>query len=108
MLPAPLEGMPASMMHFFLQPESLTGRNIAEMLDVPPPNWTLSVTRLAVGVDELLDRLGIESPLASHIAGFVGRELINGFLRFERVNRTPFSIPADLHALWGTTPADAS
>lgn len=108
MLPPPLEGMPASMMHFFLQPEPLTGRNIAEMLALPPPDWTLSVTKVAVGIDNFLDKFGLDNPLASRIAGFVGRELINGFLRVERVNRTPFAIPPDLHALWRTSPADAS
>lgn len=107
MLPVLLHGMPVSMMHFFLEKEALTGRNIAEMLGLPPPNWTLGVTRLAVGFDELLEKYGIENPLESGIAGLVGRELISGFLRVERMNRTPFSIPLELQRTWGTDPANA-
>jgi hypothetical protein len=102
LLPHPLHGMPASMMHFFLQPEALTGRNIAEMLRVPPPDWTLGVTRFAVGVDEFLAKHGIGNPLASEMAGMVGRELINGFLHVERANRAPFSIPTDLQEEWAS------
>jgi len=105
LLPAALHGMPASMMHFFLQAESLTGRNIAEMLGVPPPDWTLGVTRLAVGLDEFLTKHGIDNPLSSKLAGLVGREFIRGFLSAERVNRTPFSIPLSLHDEWAIGPA---
>ena len=108
LLPFPLHGMPASMMHFFLQQEALTGRNIADMLSVPAPDWTLGVTRLAVGLDEFLTKHGIENPLSSKLAGLVGREFIRGFLRAERVNRTPFSIPLSLHEEWAIGPADAS
>ena len=99
-MPAPLHGMPASMMHFFMQPESLTGRNIAGMLGVPAPDWTLGVTRFAVGVDQFLTKWGIENPLSSSIAGLVGREFIQGFLRVERPGRAPFSIPLELHDQW--------
>lgn len=99
-MPPGLHGMPASMMHFFLQPESLTGQNIAEMLGVPAPNWTLGVTHFAVGVDEFLTKHGIENPLSSSIAGLVGREFIQGFLRVERPGRAPFSIPVELHDQW--------
>ena len=107
MLPGPLHGMPASMMHFFLQPEALTGRNIAEMLAVPAPDWTLGVTRLAAGVDTFLAKHGLHNPVEGVVAGFVGRELIKGFLDLERANRAPFSIPLTLHDAWKTTPADA-
>jgi hypothetical protein len=106
MLPRPLHGMPASMMHFFLQPESLTGRNIAQMLGLPPPDWTLGVTRFAVGVDEFLAKHGIGNPLGSELAGMVGREFIKGFLRAERANRAPFSIPLDLQQQWDASWSD--
>lgn len=103
LLPGFLDGMPASMMHFFLENESLTGRNIAGMLDVPAPDWTLSVTRLAVGFDQFLSKHGIENPLSSSVAGFIGRELVKGFLRAERgPGRASFSIPVDLHEEWST------
>jgi len=103
LLPRFLDGMPASMMHFFLEKELLTGRNIAAMLDVPPPDWTLSVTRLAVSLDDFLSKHGIDNPLSSSVAGFIGRELIKGFLRAERMpGRATFSIPVDLHEQWST------
>jgi hypothetical protein len=102
LLPEALSGMPASMMHFFLQPESLTGRNIAQMLGVPPADWTLGVTRFAAGVDEFLAKHGIGNPLASEMAGMVGRELIRGFLFVERANRAPFAIPVELQQQWAT------
>jgi hypothetical protein len=106
LLPEALHGMPASMMHFFLQPESLTGRNVAEMLGLPPPDWTLGVTRFAAGVDEFLAKHGIGNPLASELAGMVGRELIRGFLFVERANRAPFSIPLELQQQWETRWSD--
>ena len=103
LLPGFLDGMPASMMHFFLEQESLTGRNIAGMLAVPPPDWTLSVTRLAVSLDDFLSKHGIDNPLSSSVAGFIGRELIKGFLRAERMpGRATFSIPIELHDQWST------
>ena len=103
LLPGFLSGMPASMMHFFLEQEALTGRNIAAMLDVPPPNWTLSVTRLAVSLDDFLSEHGIANPLSSGVAGFIGRELIKGFLYAERgPGRASFSIPVELHETWST------
>jgi hypothetical protein len=102
LLPEPLAGMPASMMHFFLEQESLTGRNVAQMLGVPAPDWTLGVTRFAVGVDDFLAKHGIRNPLASELAGMVGRELIRGFLVVERANRAPFSIPLELQQQWAT------
>ena len=103
LLPSFLDGMPASMMHFFLEKESLTGRNIAAMLGVPEPDWTLSVARLAVGFDQFLNKHGIENPLTSSLAGFIGRELVKGFLLAERgPGRVSFSIPSDLHEQWST------
>lgn len=108
LLPSPLHGMPVSMMQFFLQRESLSGRNVAEMLALPKADWTLGVTRVAVDLDEFLAKHGIENPLASHMAGLVGRELIRGFLCADRASRTSFSIPLHLHDLWSTGPADAS
>lgn len=105
LLPRFLDGMPASMMHFFLEKESLTGRNIAAMLEIPPPNWTLSMTRLAVSFDDFLTKHGIDNPLSSSVAGFIGREMINGFLRAERMpGRATFSIPLDLHEQWSSSP----
>lgn len=104
LLPRPLHGMPASMMHFFLQPEALTGRNIAEMLAVPAPDWTLGVTRMAVGMDHFLAKYGIDNPLASHMAGLVGRELVEGLIVHERANRAPYAIPHELRQLWAKGP----
>jgi hypothetical protein len=101
LLPEPFDGVPASMMHFFLESESLTGRNIAQMLGIPRPDWTLDATELAVALGGFLSKHGIANPLTSHIAGVVGRELIEGFICAERGgSRVSFSIPVDLHALW--------
>jgi len=108
LLPEPLSGMPASMMHFFLGPEVLTGRNIADMLGLPAPDWTFGVTHMAVELDELLFKLGIDNPLTSKLAGLVGRALIRAFLSAERADRAAFSIPLSLHALWEINAADVA
>jgi hypothetical protein len=45
-------------------------------------------------LDDFLSKHGIENPLSSGVAGFIGRELIKGFLSAERVpGRATFSNP---------------
>jgi hypothetical protein len=49
LLPAPLGGLPASLIRFFLDRDPFDGRNIAEMLGVPRGDWSGHAARLAMG-----------------------------------------------------------
>jgi ER-bound oxygenase mpaB/B'/Rubber oxygenase, catalytic domain len=105
LLPAHLAGVPASLIHFFLDRDPFTGQNVAEMLGVPPGDWTEHVTRLVVHVDAFLTRRGIENPVADRVLAYVNRQMIEGMLLVERGGRrAPFYIPDELQAQWGIAP----
>lgn len=99
---AHLKGAPASFIHFFLDEDPFSGQNIAEMLGVPPADWTRHLVHAAVSVDDYLTRRGIENPVADTVISYVSRELIEGMLLVERGGkRAPFSIPDKLRGQWG-------
>lgn len=102
LLPKHLQGVPASLVRFFLEKDSFDHRNIAEMLGVPPADWTEHVALLAVHADEFLTRIGIENPIADKIIAYVNIHIIQKMLLVERGgNRAPFYIPDKLKHQWG-------
>lgn len=102
LLPDLLKGVPASLIHFFLDEDPFTGQNIAAMLAVPPADWTRAVAELAVHIDRFFGRHEVESSLADAAFSFVSRHLIEGMLLVERGGRrAPFTIPDALQDRWG-------
>ena len=101
LLPAVLEGVPASLMHFFLDKDPFDARNVAEMLGVPPADWSQHAARLAVEAGALLARRGLTSKLTDEVLTCVSRPLIEGMLLVERGGRrAPFTIPDRLRSRW--------
>ena len=100
-LPGVLHGLPASLVHFFLQNDPFTHQNIAAMLEVQPANWTESVARIVGVVGNLLERISADLDPGARLVRFASRELVRGMLRVERGGRrAPFAIPPDLADEW--------
>lgn len=45
LMPAVMDGLPASLLRFFLSPHVVRGRPVVEMLELPESNWTVVVPR---------------------------------------------------------------
>ena len=102
LLPGPLRGVPASLIHFFLDKDPFTGQNIAALLDVPAANWTSVAAELLVDIDHFFGSHTIGHSLTDRAISYVSRHLIEGMLLLERGGqRAPFSIPDDLRTQWG-------
>jgi hypothetical protein len=102
LLPRPLRGAPASLIHFFLDKDPFTGQNIAALLGVPAANWTSVVAELLVDIDHFFGSHDIGHSLTDRAISYVSRHLIEGMLLLERGGRrAPFSIPDDLRTRWG-------
>jgi hypothetical protein len=102
LLPAPLRGAPASLVHFFLDEDPFTGQNIAALLGVPAADWTRCVAELAVHVQRFFGERNIRPTLEDEAICCVSRHLVEGLLLVERGGqRAPFLIPDALCARWG-------
>ncbi|PTL80659.1 oxygenase MpaB family protein [Vitiosangium sp. GDMCC 1.1324] len=89
------DGMAASLMRHIL------GEEIAEMLKVPPADWT----RYLIGPMALLgrasDELGDRSRAVAKLAEIFGRKLVEGMVWMNRgAERPPFRIPQMLRDTW--------
>lgn len=96
-----LRGMPASLMHFFLDCDPFTKRDLAAMLQVPPADWTEDLTRVATVIGDALERISKHFDLGARFLRWFGREMIAAMLLVERGGRRPpFAIPETLRAQW--------
>jgi hypothetical protein len=101
LLPSVLSGMPASLMHFFLDTDPFDARNVAELLGVPPADWSEYAARLTLKAEAWAARYGLENRMAHGALRWVSRPLIEGMLLVERGGRrAPFDIPAELRSRW--------
>jgi hypothetical protein len=101
-LPHALHGMPASLVHFFLDDDPFTHQNVAAMLEVAPADWTESVAKIVGAVGELVERISTDLEPSARVIRFASRELVRGMLRVERGGRrAPFAIPPNLATEWG-------
>lgn len=99
------EGLPPSMIHYFLNKDPITGKNIADMLRVPPANWTESALLALRALDTFTGWLSHESNFAIRAMRFFSRSFTEGLLRVERGgSRPPFFVPDSLQALWKLNP----
>lgn len=95
-----LKGVPAGLVHFFLGKDSITGQNVAELLQVPEEKWPLLAVRLLGELGEISQRFG-HDPIGAVIRYF-SRHFIQGLLDVSRGGaRSPFFIPDSLQERWG-------
>jgi hypothetical protein len=102
LLPLLLKGAPVSLIHFFLDKDPFTGQNVAELLGLPPADWTHYVVDLVVHVERFFGERNIQPSLEDRAISYVSRHFIEGLLLLERGgHRAPFFIPHDLRKRWG-------
>jgi hypothetical protein len=102
LLPLLLKGAPVSLIHFFLDEDPFTGQNVAELLGMPPADWTRYVVDLVVHVERFFGERNIQPSLEDRAISYVSRHFIEGLLLLERGgHRAPFFIPHDLRQRWG-------
>jgi hypothetical protein len=102
LLPLPLKGAPVSLIHFFLDKDPFTGQNVAQLLGLPPADWTRYVVDLVVHVERFFGERNIQPSLEDRAISYVSRHFIEGLLLLERGgHRAPFFIPHDLRKRWG-------
>ena len=102
LLPGPLRGVPASLIHFFLDHDPFSGQNVAAMLGIPPADWTRLLPDLVVDLDRFIGLGRVNASLGDRAVGYVSRCLVEGLLLVERGGRrAPFTIPDSLLTRWG-------
>ncbi|WP_158501607.1 oxygenase MpaB family protein [Vitiosangium sp. GDMCC 1.1324] len=100
-----LDGLPASMIHFFLDQDQWQGLNVADMLQVPKPDWTAIIPQAVKYVCEVTDWVGDNTFLAAKLLRFISKDIVEGMLLVERGGqRTPFYIPDHLQDRWRIKP----
>jgi hypothetical protein len=100
-----LDGLPASMMHFFLDQDQWQGLNVANMLQVPKPDWTAIIPHAIKHIADLTDWVGDHTFVAAKLLRHVSKDIVEGMLLVERGGqRTPFYIPERLQDSWQLKP----
>jgi hypothetical protein len=103
LVPEFVEGLPASMIRFFLEKDVFMNEDIAGMLGVPKANWTSIVVRLLADIADFVSFIGEESHEAAKVIRFLSRRFVSALLTVERGgNRPGFDIPVHLQDLWKT------
>jgi hypothetical protein len=93
-------GYATSLCHFFLD-DTPFGARVAEVLDIPPPNWTKWLVRARAGHKRSTLRLLESMPGAKRRRSFVARHLVQQLLLLKRPDaRVPFEVPERLRLDW--------
>lgn len=96
-----LDGLPASMVHFFLDQDQWQGLNVADMLQVPKPDWTKIIPHAIKHLADLTDWVGDHTFVAAKLLRYLSKDIVEGMLRVERGGqRAPFYIPERLQDSW--------
>lgn len=75
------------------------GDRLADMLGVPPADWTRLLLQLTDGVARIEDILG-RSLGRERLMAFLGRQMLLGFVQMERAKPAKFRIPPSLSRNW--------
>lgn len=104
--PQLLEGLPASMIHFFLDQDQWLGVNVADLLQVPKPDWTSLVPHTVSHIAGLVDWVGDHTFVVARMLRYLSKTFVEGMLLLESGGRrTSFSIPKHLQERWSLRPA---
>jgi hypothetical protein len=97
-----VDGLPASMIRYFLDQDLYMGINVADLMRVPKPDWTSIIPLIIREVSGFRDWVGDNTDVASRLLRFLSTDFVQGMLLVERGGqRTPFAIPERLQDLWG-------
>jgi hypothetical protein len=89
------DGIAASLMRHIL------GEEIANMLAVPPADWTRHLIGPLAMLNKATDELGDHSKVVARISELFGRKLVEGMVWMNRgAGRPPFRIPITLRESW--------
>jgi len=103
-----IDGLHASMIHFFLDQDQWQGLNVADMLRVPKADWTVIILQAVKHVSTVVDWVGDNHFMAAKLLRYISRDLVEGMLLVERGGqRTPFYIPEQLQERWRLKSATA-
>jgi hypothetical protein len=101
-----LEGLPASIIHFFLDQDQWQGGNVADMLRVARPDWTVVIPHTLKHIAGLVDWMGDHTVMVARLLRYLSKSLVEAMLRLESGGqRTAFSIPQHLQERWAVEPA---
>ncbi len=100
LVPQLLGGLSVSLIDFFLRKDLFGERNIAQMLGVPRPNWTMIIPHGISALGGALHTLS-QNQEASWVIRILSRNFVQGFLDVERGGeRPPFALPTSLQSAW--------
>ncbi len=94
LMPGLLQGLPASMVHFFLDQDPWRGLDVAELLEVPRPDWTIIIPHVLERIRGVGHWKGDYPFVRAKLLRYVSKDFVEGL-------RTSFSIPDHLLARWG-------
>jgi hypothetical protein len=104
-----MEGLPASIIHFFLDQDQWQGLNVADLLRVPAPDWTALIPHTLKHIAGLVDRVGDSTFIVARLLRYLSKGLVEGMLRWESGGQRPsFSIPMHLRERWVLQEAPAA
>ncbi|QSQ24062.1 DUF2236 domain-containing protein [Pyxidicoccus parkwayensis] len=105
LVPGPLQGLPASFIHFFLDQDQWRGINVADLLQVPRPDWTAVIPEGLRRVGGLVGWMGDRTPLAARLLRFISRDFVAALVRAGNGGpRAAFTLPEDLQSKWRLAP----
>ena len=108
LVPEFFDGLPASMIHFFLEKDPFMNEDIAGMLGVPPANWTSIIIHGIEHVADFINHISEHSNDAAKVIRFMSRRFVNALVTAERGgSRTAFEVPTQLTDMWKTTPSQS-
>jgi len=96
----PVSGYAASLSHFFLS-DTAFGASVADVLGIPPPNWTQWLVRARAAQKRVTLRWLDWFPGARTRRSFIARHMVQKLLLLGRPDaRAPFEIPERLKLAW--------
>jgi hypothetical protein len=103
------DGLPVSMIHFFLDQDQWQGLNVADLLRVPKPDWTAIIPRAIKHISAVVDWVGDNTFVVATLLRLISKDVVEGMLLVERGGqRTPFYIPDELQDRWRLKPGTRS
>jgi hypothetical protein len=103
------DGLPVSMIHFFLDQDQWQGVNVANLLRVPKPDWTAIIPQAIKHISAVVDWVGDNTFVAARLLRLISKDIVEGMLLVERGGqRTPFYIPDELQDRWRLKPGTRS